>query len=261
MRRHLLRTLFAIAPASATTITSVSPQGEVAKVRQITLKFSEAVLPFGDLRLPDPLSLSCQGAVPAGSGRWASDSVWLYDFRDALPPGTRCTLKASVTANAWCEVEGIGERITVRVVGGEPRAQLLKARRIDATQAARTLVLGCQRPLPNGAALRLGLFCAGAAGVGREGAADARVARIARVSQRARAGVRQGRHGDRHQRADLPHPAVRERRVHAEPARGFEGQRRSRARQCGELSAQACHRRGPADRQVRGSAVRGHRGR
>src|ERR1700754_4778815 len=78
----------------AATITSVSPQGEVAQVRQITVKFSEAVVAFGDLRLPDPLSLSCQGAAPAGSGRWANDRVWLYDFREPMPPATRCTLKA-----------------------------------------------------------------------------------------------------------------------------------------------------------------------
>ena len=50
MRRHLLRTLFAISlfangPAPAATISSVSPQGEVAQVRQITVKFSEAVAP------------------------------------------------------------------------------------------------------------------------------------------------------------------------------------------------------------------------
>jgi hypothetical protein len=29
----------------------------------------------------------------AGTGSWASDRVWLYDFRDALPPGTKCTAK------------------------------------------------------------------------------------------------------------------------------------------------------------------------
>ena len=59
-------------------------------------------------------------------------------------------------ANTWCEVEGIGERIGVRVIGGgDARAQLLKARRIDQERAARTLVARCQRPLPNGAAVRL----------------------------------------------------------------------------------------------------------
>jgi uncharacterized protein YfaS (alpha-2-macroglobulin family) len=210
--------LLAAAATHAATIVSVSPQGEVAQVRQVTVKFSEAVVPFGDLRLPDPMTLSCQGAVPAGSGRWANDRVWLYDFREALPPGSRCTLKvrpewkpltagdaskpagalagatefafgtggpavvssqpsdgatveedqyfmlrlsgaaveASVTANAWCEVEGIGERIGVRVIGGDARAELLKVRGItDKAQSERTVVLACQRPLPSGVALRV----------------------------------------------------------------------------------------------------------
>ena len=211
------------AGARAATIAGVSPQGEVAQVRQLSVRFSEAVVPFGDPRLPDPMSLSCQAAVPAGSGRWANDRVWLYDFREALPPGTRCTLKAragwkpitsgdasrlggdsstptaltgntefsfstggpavvviqpydggridedqyfalrlngaavetTVLANAWCEVEGIGERIGVRVVGGDARAQFLKARRTSTEHAARTLVLACQRPLPPASAVRL----------------------------------------------------------------------------------------------------------
>ncbi|CAN5279426.1 MG2 domain-containing protein [soil metagenome] len=199
--------------AQAASITSVSPQGEVAQARQITVKFSEAVVPFGDLRLQDPASVSCQGAAPEGSGRWANDRVWLYDFREALPPGTRCTVKAktdwkptaagasgaltgntefafntggpavvsmrpydgsqieeeqyfllglngpavesTVTANAWCEVEGIGEKLAVKIITGDVREQLLKARRIDKAQAERSLVLTCQRPLPNATAVRL----------------------------------------------------------------------------------------------------------
>ena len=204
-----LLVLFGIA-ARAATITSVSPQGEVAQVRQITVKFSQAVVAFGDLRLPDPLSVACEGAAPPGAGRWASDRVWLYDFREPLPPGTRCTLKAradwkpldgalvgrtdysfgtggpavvsvqpydgaqiaedqyfllnlsgaavesTVRANAWCEVEGIGERIGVQPIAGDARAQLLKARRIDKKeQIERTLILACARPLPNAAAIRL----------------------------------------------------------------------------------------------------------
>lgn len=79
--------------AQAATITGVSPQGEVAQARQVTVKFSEAVVAFGEPRLADPLALSCQGAAPPGAGRWASDRVWFYDFREPLPPGTRCTLR------------------------------------------------------------------------------------------------------------------------------------------------------------------------
>jgi hypothetical protein len=96
--------LIAHAPAPAATIVAVTPQGEVAQVRQITVTFSEAVLAFGDLRLPDPLTLTCQGPAPAGAGRWANDRVWLYDFRAPLPPGTRCTLKPRA---GWAPLNGV----------------------------------------------------------------------------------------------------------------------------------------------------------
>ncbi|MCE9660511.1 MAG: alpha-2-macroglobulin [Burkholderiales bacterium] len=203
--------------AHAATIVAASPQGEVAQVRQVTVKFSEAVVAFGDPRLADPFAIACQGATPAGAGRWASDRVWLYDFREALPPGTKCTAKlradwkpsaaasgaaaaaaltgpgefsfstggpaivamqpgegaeveedqhflirlngpaveASVLANAWCEVEGLGERLPLRLIGGDLRAQLLKARRIPPAQWPRLLIARCDRPLPNAAAVRL----------------------------------------------------------------------------------------------------------
>ncbi len=192
----------------AASIVGVSPQGEVAQVRQVSVKFSEAVVPFGDLRLPDPVTLRCDGGTPAGSARWASDRVWLFDFAKPLPPGVRCTLAArpdwspqggtltgstqfafstggpavvrvqpwegatieedqhflltlngpalesTVAAHAACEVEGLGERQPVRVVGGAAREAVLKARRLGAA-ADRTLLLACQRPLPNGARVRL----------------------------------------------------------------------------------------------------------
>ena len=50
-------------PAEAATIVTVSPQGEVAQVRQLAVTFSEAVVAFGDPRLPDPMAVSC--AAPA----------------------------------------------------------------------------------------------------------------------------------------------------------------------------------------------------
>ena len=82
----------------------MTPQGEVAQVRQVTVKFSEAVVAFGDPRLADPLAIACQGSVPAGSGRWANDRVWLYDFREPLGPGTRCT--ATVRSRLEAGAEG-----------------------------------------------------------------------------------------------------------------------------------------------------------
>jgi len=209
------------ASAFAVAIVAATPQGEVAQVRQVTVKFGEAVVPFGDLRLPDPFTISCRGSAVTGSGRWANERVWLYDFKEPLGPGTTCTatlrsdwkparagaaasgtaasaaavtgptrftfatggpaivavqpgsggeieedqhfllrlngvaVDATVAANAWCEVEGIGERLALVVVGGDVRAQVLKARSVGQPAAERTLVARCERPLPNGAALRL----------------------------------------------------------------------------------------------------------
>ena len=57
----------------ATTIESFSPQGEIASVRQIALRFSEPVVPLGEPRLPDPVSVRCTGDAPIGKGRWTDD--------------------------------------------------------------------------------------------------------------------------------------------------------------------------------------------
>ncbi|MBX3604495.1 MAG: alpha-2-macroglobulin [Piscinibacter sp.] len=210
MRRLIRGAVAALAAplVQAATITAMSPQGEVAQVRQLSVRFSEAVVPFGDLRQPDPMTLACQGTAPRGSGRWANDRQWLYDFAEPLPPGVRCTLQArgdwkplagsltgrttfafgtggpavlstqpwdgatieedqhfllrlngpavaaSVGTNAWCEVEGVGERVPVRVVGGAERDAVLKSRRLQ-KEAGRTLLLACQRPLPQQARVRL----------------------------------------------------------------------------------------------------------
>ena len=239
--------------AGAASIVAMTPQGEVAQVRQVTVKFSESVVAFGDPRLADPLTISCQGGVPEGSGRWANDRVWLYDFREPLGPGARCVaavradwrpapkasggaasavaaqasaagaltgptrftfstggpaivalqpgggaeveedqhflltlngpvVAASVVANAGCEVEGIGERIALQIVGGAVRDEILKARKIDKARAERTLIVRCERPLPNGAALRL------VWGKGIAAAANAQV--VTTIEQRFRFKVR-----------------------------------------------------------------------
>ena len=79
--------------AAAVTIVGASPQGEVAQVNQVVLKFSEAAVSVGDPRQADPAGLSCNGATPQGSGHWNSEREWVYALKDSLPPGTRCTIK------------------------------------------------------------------------------------------------------------------------------------------------------------------------
>jgi uncharacterized protein YfaS (alpha-2-macroglobulin family) len=67
---------------------------------------------------------------------------------------------ANATRRAWCEVEGLGERIGVKVIDGALREAVLKARlRYDAQGAATGwsawLLLACQRPFPAEAGVRL----------------------------------------------------------------------------------------------------------
>ena len=78
--------------AQALQITSFSPQGEVARVRQVVVKFDAAAVNFGDPKAPAPLTLSCSDAqATEGQGRWTGEREWVFDFRADLPPGVRCT--------------------------------------------------------------------------------------------------------------------------------------------------------------------------
>ncbi len=95
------RTLAALALAWATLtahalqIVSLSPQGEVARVRQVLAKFDDSAVNFGDPKAEAPLSLSCSDAqVTQGTGRWVNDRVWAFDFANDLPPGVSCTVQA-----------------------------------------------------------------------------------------------------------------------------------------------------------------------
>ena len=200
-----------IASALAARVADVSPQGEVAVVRQIAVRFEQAVVPAGDPRLAAPFRLECNGASPAGDGRWADERRWLFDLAKPLPAGVACVLRAdpawaplpavgklegpteyrfstggpgvlavqpypgsqieedqhfllhlngvalpaSVVRGAWCEVEGVGERIAVRVVEGPARDELLRQRRIKPAAAPTWLLLACERPFPAQAGVRL----------------------------------------------------------------------------------------------------------
>jgi len=48
--------------AQALQIISLSPQGEVAQVRQLVAKFDESAVNFGDPKAEAPLTLSCSDA-------------------------------------------------------------------------------------------------------------------------------------------------------------------------------------------------------
>ncbi|GAB3625663.1 alpha-2-macroglobulin [Pandoraea terrae] len=200
--------LWAAVPVQAASVVSVSPQGEVAQVRQLVVKFDEAMVPAGDARATAPADVRCTDPAARGQGRWLEPKIWAYDFDQDLPPGVRCDVQLhrpltavsgktltgrtayafntggpfvsrirpsygpideaqafilqlngpadpdSLRKNVWCETEGIGERIGVTPVEGEPRAALLKRFQLE-KDAARVAIVQCNRTLAPGAKMQL----------------------------------------------------------------------------------------------------------
>jgi len=195
--------------ACAAPVASITPQGEVAQVQQVLVRFSEAVLPLGRLQQTAPYTLACEGGTPAGSARWLNERSWAFDFNEALGAGKRCTLRvnpafvpaagtswqgprehsfstgapvvvsvapwpgsrieedqhfllrlngavdlASVRRAAWCEMEGLLDRLPVAVVEGAARAAVLREQG-RALPDAHAVLLRCQRPLVADARVRL----------------------------------------------------------------------------------------------------------
>src|SRR3990172_6267530 len=79
--------LFGHAGAEEASIDMFSPQGEVKGVRQVTARFSDQMVPFGDPRLVEPFDIKC---ADKGRGRWADSRNWVYDIERDLPAGIVC---------------------------------------------------------------------------------------------------------------------------------------------------------------------------
>lgn len=200
--------------AQALQIVSLSPQGEIARVRQLVAKFDEGAVNFGDPKAPAPLSLSCSDAqATKGSGRWISEREWAFEFENDLPPGVSCTVNVvstfqspksqpvsgkasykfntggpfvqnvrpgtydrideeqyfllqlngaatvqSVRENVWCNVEGLGERVPVKLIEGKERDELLKSQGLNTAAAKdplRYVTLTCNRRLTPAAKVQL----------------------------------------------------------------------------------------------------------
>ncbi|MES2512321.1 MAG: MG2 domain-containing protein [Pseudomonadota bacterium] len=195
-------------------IISLSPQGEVSRVRQVVAKFDESAVNFGDPKAPAPLALSCSDAqATKGNGRWISDREWAFEFENDLPPGVTCSLQVrsgmksasgtaitgpsaykfntggpfisslrpgsyerideeqyfllrlngpatlkSVQDNVWCSVEGLGERVPVKLIAGAERDGLLKSQGLEKAAAKDPLnyvTLTCNRRLTPAAKVQL----------------------------------------------------------------------------------------------------------
>lgn len=173
--------------AYSAEIQFFSPLGEVKKIRQVAVRFSEQMVAFGDPREVDPFDINCP---VAGKGRWADQRNWIFDFEHDMPAGVACSFtlkKGLVTLNgnlireagaylfntggpailqsephqgssyidenqifvlgldapatldsvqkfAYCQTDGISERIPVQVVTGKLRTSILNRRESFMTQ-------------------------------------------------------------------------------------------------------------------------------
>ena len=183
-------------------IDMFSPQGTVKKIRQVSVRFSEQMVPFGDPRLVEPFDIKCP---EKGQGRWADSKNWIYDFDKDLPAGVICEftvkpelntlagepltgekqfsfstggpaiinsepyqgsdridenqifvlqldaepLEESVLPNVSCSIEGINERVGIRISKGEEREKILKTRYYRRYKDVPVIILQCRQSFPN----------------------------------------------------------------------------------------------------------------
>jgi uncharacterized protein YfaS (alpha-2-macroglobulin family) len=93
-----------------------SPQGTVKTVRQVTARFSEQMVPFGDPRgLIEPFDIICS---EKGTSRWADGKNWVFDFDKDLPAGIRCEFKLKPELKTLSGKEITGQKVFSFSTGG-----------------------------------------------------------------------------------------------------------------------------------------------
>jgi hypothetical protein len=83
-----------------------SPQGVIKDVRQVSVRFSDQMVSFGDPRgITEPFEIVCP---EKGSARWADGRNWIFDFDRNLQAGTSCEfrLKDEVKTLAGKDIGG-----------------------------------------------------------------------------------------------------------------------------------------------------------
>src|SRR4030095_5751752 len=68
-----------------------SPQDTVKNVRQVAVRFSDQMVPFGSPKVTTEIfDIDCP---EKGAPRWADERNWIYDFDRDLPAGVRCEFR------------------------------------------------------------------------------------------------------------------------------------------------------------------------
>jgi len=106
----------ASAPAAAPTVVeSFSPEGQVRKVRQVTARFTQPMVAFGDPRGADPFAIDC---MAQGKGRWIDGTTWSYDFDADLPGAVGCRFTLNENSRDLAGQPLGGQRVFAFSTGG-----------------------------------------------------------------------------------------------------------------------------------------------
>lgn len=93
-----------------------SPQGVVKGVRQVSVRFSEPMVPFGDPRaVIEPFEIECS---EKGTSRWADPKNWVYDFKRDLLAGVRCEFRLKPGTKSLAGSEIAGQKVFSFSTGG-----------------------------------------------------------------------------------------------------------------------------------------------
>jgi len=87
----VLLPLFQSQSQTAPRIDFFSPQDTVKNVRQVAVRFSDQMVPFGSPKVTTEIfDVDCP---EKGAARWADERNWIYDFDRDLPAGVRCEFR------------------------------------------------------------------------------------------------------------------------------------------------------------------------
>jgi len=166
--------------AAPATLTCQTASGGAATPPAGSGRWADAQRWLYDLREPLPAATRCTLKIAAGfapiAGALEGATEWRFATGAprvvAVQPYEGAPIEedqhfllrfngpadsAGAARRAWCEVEGLGERIGVKLIDGAARDALLRARAREFNRwpANSLLLLACQRPFPATAGVRL----------------------------------------------------------------------------------------------------------
>ncbi|MBI3937533.1 MAG: alpha-2-macroglobulin [Betaproteobacteria bacterium] len=141
--------------AETARVEFFSPRGTVKGVRQVTARFSDQMVPFGDPRLVEPFDIQCPAQ---GTARWADGRNWIYDFEHDLPAGVRCSFVLKTNLKTLAGNPVAAERSFMFSTGGPAVLQMLPYEGSESIDEEQVFILGLDAPASEASILK-NVYC------------------------------------------------------------------------------------------------------